>query len=533
MAAGCVTERIVRPSPGLGGGGSVSRGSGDGVAGSSASGGAAGGGTTVAARSVADAGSGRVLFAMQALGEVPYDGQTLPLISTGADGGRWVASQVGPPASWGAVLAEPGRTAGLSRVSVFDLAARPVAPPAWASSMAAGTLPALSPGYLLGRGADAQGFLIELPRPDGSRWLGRVAWETGAVSWLVQDAWCNAHAVPLGGPAGGAGEIVYTRRAAMAEGGGAVGGAGSGASELVHRAVDGTVRVLLPLAGGVAGASRPPEARAGDRPSYHLPVVSADGRHVVVWEVWPAVGGEGAPATSLPGALRLVWLARSGDGGGWAIAGEPLPMGRGTVADAYQAVAAIEAAPPPATGEPPAVSAGAGSPAAPDPAQAIGRGVVFLSPLTGEMVWQPSPTQVPGALGVGVGGAARVAGLGGVGWSLAGREGLVFAPLVVGAPAPGAVATEGTLLWSLLPSTQLQRGAALPRQTGRADGRIVSIAPAPASGETAGGSSAGGTRGPLMLRLWSLTVVPVGATEPSRPSGAVGPGGPSGASGGG
>lgn len=72
----------------------------------------------------------------------------------------------------------------------------------------------LREALLLGRSAGSTGFLVESPRGDGARWIGEVAWEDGAISWLLADdavaamawrdesgrlAWC--HSTAAGEPA--------------------------------------------------------------------------------------------------------------------------------------------------------------------------------------------------------------------------------------------------------------------------------------------------------------------------------------------
>jgi hypothetical protein len=59
--------------------------------------------------------------------------------------------------------------------------------------------PAATPpfGVMLGRSAGRAGYLVEAPQPDGTRWIGRVGWESGAVQWLVQGPAVNAFAIEL------------------------------------------------------------------------------------------------------------------------------------------------------------------------------------------------------------------------------------------------------------------------------------------------------------------------------------------------
>lgn len=118
------------------------------------------------------------------LGSVAYDGQVLPLVSPD---GRFAAVQQGEAPSWQAILAAdhaspPMRT----RLARFDITGRE-------PRRLDGEVD-LPPGLLLGRSADTRGFLVEAPQPDGSRWIGKVAWVSGALSWLVRDGSVNAHA---------------------------------------------------------------------------------------------------------------------------------------------------------------------------------------------------------------------------------------------------------------------------------------------------------------------------------------------------
>jgi hypothetical protein len=64
-----------------------------------------------------------------------------------------------------------------------------------------------APGLVLGRAADARGFLVESPRPDGARWIGRIAWGSDEPEWLVQDGRVNAFAT-----LGPNGELAYASR---------------------------------------------------------------------------------------------------------------------------------------------------------------------------------------------------------------------------------------------------------------------------------------------------------------------------------
>ncbi len=145
----------------------------------------------------------RVEVGVVPLGSVVYDGQTLPLASPD---GRFIAVQEGEAPTWEVMLAEPGaqmpvRT-GLAVYQIGDdrtvTRVEPSQP--------------LPPGLVLGRAADDEGFLVEAPQANGSRWIGHVSW-LGRLRWYVQSPAVNAHATLT--PKG---ELLYSRRAIEAEG---------------------------------------------------------------------------------------------------------------------------------------------------------------------------------------------------------------------------------------------------------------------------------------------------------------------------
>ncbi len=159
----------------------------------------------------------RVIANIKPLGVVPYDGQVLPIPSPDA---RFLAVQEGEPPDWDTLLAAPGAVEPLlTRLAVYDLTASPL-------SRVATTFP-LPAGLLLGRSADDTGFLVESPRADGSRWIGRVEWITGRLDWLVQTQDVNAHAALTA-----QGDLAFVRRPV-----------GSMSSVLVLRAGDGSESV--------------------------------------------------------------------------------------------------------------------------------------------------------------------------------------------------------------------------------------------------------------------------------------------------
>jgi hypothetical protein len=156
--------------------------------------------------------SGHVRYSVRALGDVDTDGLCPPLVSPAGD---FLVVQQGRPPTWPTLLAQDGAsTPAATSLAVFRIADGALQPHPPASP--------LPRGLLAGRSADENGFLVESPRPDGSRWIGRVAWASGELTWLVQGGAVNAHATLT--PRAG---LVFVRREP-----------GAPRSELVLRAAD-------------------------------------------------------------------------------------------------------------------------------------------------------------------------------------------------------------------------------------------------------------------------------------------------------
>jgi len=141
--------------------------------------------------------SAQVRVEVRPLGAVKYDGLVLPLLSPD---GRYLAVQEGISPTWPTILATddaivPMRT----KLRVYDITGGAPQELRFDSG--------LPGGLLLGRSADDRGFLVESPRADGARWIGRVSWRDGGVEWLVKDENVNAHAVFTPD-----GLLVHTRR---------------------------------------------------------------------------------------------------------------------------------------------------------------------------------------------------------------------------------------------------------------------------------------------------------------------------------
>jgi hypothetical protein len=143
------------------------------------------------------------------LGAVPYDDLSLPAVSPD---GRFVATQTGVPPTWPTVLAQ--RDAAVPEATRIEMYQVSMPLPSTATA-ADETTPLAEPTLiatvdrpaLLGRSCDHTGVLVEVPQPDGSRWIGKASWETGAITWLVQDDRVNAFA-----SLGPDGRLAWSRR---------------------------------------------------------------------------------------------------------------------------------------------------------------------------------------------------------------------------------------------------------------------------------------------------------------------------------
>jgi hypothetical protein len=465
LMPGCVEERIPRgPSPSLARPGFTDAsltgpGAGAGVPGA--------GGVVDPAAVLRPVGPGptpsaRVIFGIEPLGAVEYDGMTLPII---APGGEDLAVQAGAPAEWPALLAVPGATSAATRIEVYDLRQRPITLAPW--SAAARTPEGRSPipvGALLGRSTDASGFLIEWPRGDGSRWIGRARWDSGQVEWLVRGQGVNAHAVLLAD-----GALIFTRQAP-----------GAVAPELVERRPDGVELVIAPArAIGASGSPRAEPAEPGDAApapalwsGWMLPSLSPDQTRLAAWRVVfgaPAIE-RAVPTAELVEFVRAAPPATPGEAApsgeaatGWRpVGGAPLAQvrGAGLRAAVYQSQAAVEPAP-----------VRVDAPAAPE-ASAMNAALLYLHPAAArlEVSFEPGARGRP--LAEDAYAAARVVAPDRAGFAVATPSGVEFVPLSL-ARAPDQVNAAP----ALRPSTRLLDGPAALRQLASPDGRVLVVRP--------------------------------------------------------
>lgn len=137
------------------------------------------------------------------LGSVTCDGRSLPLVSPD---GTHVATEAGDAPPWAALLAEreaPAPGAPTTGVQIYRVDR---------ATGATHGVAALWEPVLLGRNGDEEGFLVESLREEGSRWIGRVAWSAGPVTWLVTGEDVNAFA-----SLGPGGRLAWSRRSSSAD----------------------------------------------------------------------------------------------------------------------------------------------------------------------------------------------------------------------------------------------------------------------------------------------------------------------------
>lgn len=138
------------------------------------------------------------------LGQVPYDNLSLPIVSPD---GHFVATQTGIAPTWETVTAGMETSLPeLTRIEIYRLDRRENIPDK-DHRQEPQLLVTLREPALLGRSCDANGFLIESPRQDGSRWIGKASWSTGEIKWLINDGHVNAFA-----SLGVGGRLAWSRR---------------------------------------------------------------------------------------------------------------------------------------------------------------------------------------------------------------------------------------------------------------------------------------------------------------------------------
>ena len=123
------------------------------------------------------------------IGAIPWNSTTLPLVSPD---GKWIATSSGSTPSNAMQLALPGASIPEdAKIEIWEVLH---------SRRGIHSQNTISGSVLLTDSADDEGFLVESPRADGSRWIGKIDWRTGKLQWLVQDDHVNT--MPSLGPRG-------------------------------------------------------------------------------------------------------------------------------------------------------------------------------------------------------------------------------------------------------------------------------------------------------------------------------------------
>lgn len=130
------------------------------------------------------------------LGVIQTRGRVTPITSPD---GLYIATETGPNLSFNNLMATPNSPLPINngvQVTRVD-----------GSNSKLTSLYTLEGPLLLGQSADAEGFLVEKPRNNGSQWIGKVDWATGEIDWIVDDNKVNAF-----GSIGPNGELAWCTR---------------------------------------------------------------------------------------------------------------------------------------------------------------------------------------------------------------------------------------------------------------------------------------------------------------------------------
>ena len=115
------------------------------------------------------------------VGVLPWDRFTLPVISPN---GLHAAVQLGRIPPKNIIVGHSNKQFDSTIISLHPL------DPSHGMTMPPLTIEAR--GLLLSRAADDIGVFVESPRAEAGRWIGRINWETGKLSWIVANEAINA-----------------------------------------------------------------------------------------------------------------------------------------------------------------------------------------------------------------------------------------------------------------------------------------------------------------------------------------------------
>ncbi|MCA9293006.1 MAG: hypothetical protein KDA20_04250 [Phycisphaerales bacterium] len=119
--------------------------------------------------------SSHIRVALQPIGEIAFDGQTLPVLSPD---GKFIATQVGPTPSWATILGEEGAPLASTHIERYELTET--------GPRSLGDLD-VPVGTLLSRHANPNGFIVRLRAADVEQ-RRAASWLSGAMQELPGDA---------------------------------------------------------------------------------------------------------------------------------------------------------------------------------------------------------------------------------------------------------------------------------------------------------------------------------------------------------
>jgi len=124
------------------------------------------------------------------LDRVMYDGRLLPLVRPS---GGYMAVQQGGTTPWEMILARPNAPPSVyTTVTIYRIELDQQT-----RHLRLVEQHRLDDVGVIGRSCDDAGFLVESQQMDGSRWIGKVNWESGNVNWILKggtDKTVNAYA---------------------------------------------------------------------------------------------------------------------------------------------------------------------------------------------------------------------------------------------------------------------------------------------------------------------------------------------------
>lgn len=227
-----------------------------------------------------------VEFGLVALGDVAWDGFTMPVVA--ADG-RAIAVQADSVPDWATRLG----TTDAPKLRCGTVEIHPIEVDGLGAPRSSG------PDLLLGRcwiEGDGGGPIVEGPRPNGSRWLGVLSPATGEIHWMLEDDATNA----------GAWSVVDGDRVVMAW---CRRGPGASAWSLEQAAFERIRGGWVPCAAGAGPSIAPVDGVEWSGPCLRDGVLTAiqvrDG-------VLRAVAFDASPARSEPAMLRSAVLSLRG-----------------------------------------------------------------------------------------------------------------------------------------------------------------------------------------------------------------------------